>query len=150
MNNLTTRKIVLGLLMVLVLAFSVQGIADAVNLDPSIGEDDLSRLNIGEQITLTFGNARNADNSDVTNESVSVSVTRNRAEFDDPDDPDDTAYSHTWTESEDSITVPATLTIDVLSAGELTVTVSWTDDEATKKSHNRSFDSYLLRSEEQT
>ena len=32
MNNLTTRKIVLGLLMVLVLAFSVQGIADALTL----------------------------------------------------------------------------------------------------------------------
>ena len=29
MNNLTTRKIVLGMLMALVLAFSVQGIADA-------------------------------------------------------------------------------------------------------------------------
>ena len=32
MNNLTTRKIVLGLLMALVLAFSVQGIADALTL----------------------------------------------------------------------------------------------------------------------
>ena len=31
MNNLTTRKIVLGLLMTLVLAFSVQGIADAID-----------------------------------------------------------------------------------------------------------------------
>ena len=30
MNNLTTRKIVLGMLMVLVLAFSVQGTADAI------------------------------------------------------------------------------------------------------------------------
>ena len=30
MSNLTTRKIVLGMLMVLVLAFSVQGIADAL------------------------------------------------------------------------------------------------------------------------
>ena len=30
MNNLTTRKIVLGLLMTLVLAFSVPGIADAL------------------------------------------------------------------------------------------------------------------------
>ena len=30
MNNLTTRKIVLGLLMALVLAFSVQGIAEAL------------------------------------------------------------------------------------------------------------------------
>ena len=33
MNNLTTRKIVLGLLMTCVLAFGVQGIADAVT-DP--------------------------------------------------------------------------------------------------------------------
>ena len=32
MNNLTTRKIVLGLLMGLVLVFSVQGIADALTL----------------------------------------------------------------------------------------------------------------------
>ena len=32
MNNLTTRKIVLGMLMALVLAFSVQGIADAVEI----------------------------------------------------------------------------------------------------------------------
>ena len=30
MNNLTTRKIVFGLLMALVLAFGVQGTADAV------------------------------------------------------------------------------------------------------------------------
>ena len=30
MNNLTTRKIVLGMLMALVLAFSVQGTADAL------------------------------------------------------------------------------------------------------------------------
>ena len=32
MNNLTTRKIVLGLLMVLALAFGVQGIADAITV----------------------------------------------------------------------------------------------------------------------
>ena len=32
MNNLTTRKIVLGTLMALVLAFSVQGTADALAL----------------------------------------------------------------------------------------------------------------------
>ena len=37
MNNLTTRKIVLGTLMVLVLAFSVQGIADAQSV--SLSED---------------------------------------------------------------------------------------------------------------
>ena len=35
MNNLTTRKIVLGMLMTLVLAFSVQGIADALTFSTS-------------------------------------------------------------------------------------------------------------------
>ena len=35
MNNLTTRKIVLGMLMALVLAFSVQGIADALTFSTS-------------------------------------------------------------------------------------------------------------------
>ena len=35
MNNLTTRKIVLGMLMVLVLTFSVQGIADALTFSTS-------------------------------------------------------------------------------------------------------------------
>ena len=35
MNNLTTRKIVLGLLMALVLAFSVQGTAEAQSVSVS-------------------------------------------------------------------------------------------------------------------
>ena len=35
MNNLTTRKIILGLLMTLVLAFGVQGIVNAV-LEPTL------------------------------------------------------------------------------------------------------------------
>ena len=39
MSNLTTRKIVLGLLMVLVLAFSVQGIADALTFGTSRSGD---------------------------------------------------------------------------------------------------------------
>ena len=43
MNNLTTRKIVLGLLMALVLVFSVQGIADAITIDPSVSTTDVSR-----------------------------------------------------------------------------------------------------------
>ena len=38
MNNLTTRKIVLGLLMALVLVFSVQGIADAVEFGEATGD----------------------------------------------------------------------------------------------------------------
>ena len=52
MNNLTTRKIVLGLLMVLVLAFSVQGTADAatINLTSSGISADLSWRDIGGTI----------------------------------------------------------------------------------------------------
>ena len=42
MNNLTTRKIVLGLLMTLVLAFSVQGTADAVSVGVSTNIPDSS------------------------------------------------------------------------------------------------------------
>ena len=41
MKNLTTRKIVLGMLMTLVLAFGVQGTADALTLSKSSGSDDL-------------------------------------------------------------------------------------------------------------
>ena len=44
MNNLTTRKIVLGLLMALVLVFSVQGTADAI-----------STYNTGEQSSMRQG-----------------------------------------------------------------------------------------------
>ena len=39
MSNLTTRKIVLGMLMTLVLAFSVQGIADALTFSTSRSGD---------------------------------------------------------------------------------------------------------------
>ena len=38
MNNLTTRKIILGLLMTLVLVFSVQGIADALDVKKTSGD----------------------------------------------------------------------------------------------------------------
>ena len=38
MNNLTTRKIVFGLLMALVLAFSVQGTADAQTITETSGD----------------------------------------------------------------------------------------------------------------
>ena len=52
MSNLTTRKIVLGLLMVLVLAFSVQGIADALTLRISSG--DLTTVAPNQTFTLRF------------------------------------------------------------------------------------------------
>ena len=55
MNNLTTRKIVLGLLMVLVLAFSVQGIADAISTFTR-GSGDLQTVLLAPQgeFTITF------------------------------------------------------------------------------------------------
>ena len=52
MNNLTTRKIVLGLLMALVLAFSVQGIADALTL--RINSGDLTTVSLNQGFTLRF------------------------------------------------------------------------------------------------
>ena len=58
MNNLMTRKIVLGLLMVLVLAFSVQGTADALTFSNLRG--NFQSYEPGESITLSFSvNLRN-------------------------------------------------------------------------------------------
>ena len=133
MNNLTTRKIVLGMLMTLVLAFSVQGIADAISITPTSNKPHFVRLTIGETITID-GIAGTANVNDVT-ETVSISVTSNLAEFEDPDDTSDTTYSHTWTESEPaenvqngafSFNAGGEVAINPLKAGELTVTVSWT------------------------
>ena len=53
MNNLTTRKIVLGMLMALVLAFSVQGIADALTFKES-RSGDLKTLLPGDKFTIRF------------------------------------------------------------------------------------------------
>ena len=53
MNNLTTRKIVLGTLMVLVLAFSVQGIADALTFKTAI-TGDLVTVSPNQGFTIKF------------------------------------------------------------------------------------------------
>ena len=53
MNNLTTRKIVLGMLMVLVLAFSVQGIADALTFKTAI-TGDLVTVSPNQGFTIKF------------------------------------------------------------------------------------------------
>ena len=52
MSNLNTRKIVLGLLMTLVLAFSVQGIADALTLSKTRG--DFQTKPAGSTFDITF------------------------------------------------------------------------------------------------
>ena len=53
MNNLTTRKIVLGMLMALVLAFSVQGIADALTFGTT-RTGDLQTVLPDEDFTISF------------------------------------------------------------------------------------------------
>ena len=75
MNNLTTRKIVLGLLMALVLAFGVPGVVDAI-VDPVIDElvlNPTGLYNVGgpatiSSITITPDKA-------ATRETVSISKT---------------------------------------------------------------------------
>ena len=54
MNNLTTRKIVLGMLLVLVLAFSVQGTADAADLPLSKTSGDLQTKSVDETFEISF------------------------------------------------------------------------------------------------
>ena len=53
MSNLTTRKIVLGMLMTLVLAFSVQGIADALTFRES-RTGDLPTVVVDNEFTISF------------------------------------------------------------------------------------------------
>ena len=53
MNNLTTRKIVLGMLMALVLAFSVQGIADALTFGTT-RTGDLQTVLPNHDFSITF------------------------------------------------------------------------------------------------
>ena len=63
MNNLITRKIVLGMLMALVLAFSVQGIADALTFTARSSETQSARMgstfNIGLTVNLTGDRVQN-------------------------------------------------------------------------------------------
>ena len=54
MSNLTTQKIVLGLLMALVLTFSVQDIADAADLPLSKTSGDLQTESEGETFEISF------------------------------------------------------------------------------------------------
>ena len=72
MSNLNTRKIVLGMLMALVLTFSVQGIAEALTFSTS-KTGDLETKAPNEQFTIRFsvslkGNTaiRNSDGDLVT------------------------------------------------------------------------------------
>ena len=54
MKDLMTRKIVLGMLMTLVLAFSVQGVADAVTFTDPPNDGNLGVVEIGQEFSVTF------------------------------------------------------------------------------------------------
>ena len=56
MNNLTTRKIVLGLLMALVLAFGVQGVVEAVT-NPNA--DDVANFTVVDSGVFDVGDTEN-------------------------------------------------------------------------------------------
>ena len=82
MNNLTTRKIVLGMLMVLVLAFGVQGIVEATDLPLTIVSGDRQTKPEGNTFDITFGVGersnttaiRNDQNQLITSESSPVLI----------------------------------------------------------------------------
>ena len=73
MNNLTTRKIILGLLMTLVLGFGVQDIVNAIS-DPNIKDEDLSPTtvyNVGG--TTDISSITLSPDSPTRRETVSIS-----------------------------------------------------------------------------
>ena len=66
MSNLTTRKIVLGMLMVLVLAFSVQGIADALSFRES-RTGDLQTIVTTNEFTVSLTVVPGSNTTRITN-----------------------------------------------------------------------------------
>ena len=127
MKNLMTRKIVLGILMTLVLAFSVQGVAEALSgLSQSGLPDDLTNQNIGTSMTVTVSATPDQANN---REAVTVSVSGGGANF----LVDGTVRtSHTFYEEDGddttagfqdgTLTVP-TLTIAIRNYGKVTVRI---------------------------
>lgn len=128
MRDLTTRKIVLGLLMGLVLAFGVQGIAEAVQR-PTVEADtlipDYSSTAHVINGSLTFSPPTlNTDNDDKTDEKVTITVSSGLLIT--------TAAYHgesTVTLTEGGTPGLSGFTMDVrpLAAGKQTITVSGTD-----------------------
>ena len=65
MANLTTRKIVLGMLMTLVLAFGVQGIADALTFGTS-RSGDLQTVVVNNEFTISFSVSLGSNTTRIT------------------------------------------------------------------------------------
>ncbi len=90
MNNLTTRKIVLGLLMTLVLAFGVQGIADAgVTLSKSSStstsgdfQTEIKSRRLSKPFVFTVGRVNKAVEDDTGTENVDESAAADTIQID--------------------------------------------------------------------
>ena len=149
MKDLTTRKIVLGMLMTLVLALGVQGIADAIDtFSPGFDPGDLSNIVEGDSITVnSFPTAANLAN---VREYVSLDVRGGGANFPNPTDNSRTVNSYTWRETdsdssdgtnhnEAAFPTIGSQTITVNSPGEVTVTVKYTETYDSTKSRTTSF-----------
>ena len=67
MNILTTRKIVLGMLLALVLAFSVQGIADALTFSRPSNSGDLQTVFVGRDFTISFSVSLGSNTTPIRN-----------------------------------------------------------------------------------
>ena len=129
MNNLTTRKIVLGLLMVFVLAFSMQGIAEALTLSPRTSPGDHSTLTEGAPITVSGISGR--PNNATQMETVTITANGGGVIEDYPSDG--------WSEiggdlggdppTNGTITIPSSVKITFPSQGMVTVTVGWIPTE---------------------
>ena len=133
MNNLTTRKIILGMLMTFVLAFSVQGIADALTT-PTVSSTlaDLSTVNTGTQIRVTVSTGFNDSN---TAETLTIAVANGT--YPDPGTPGTTVAAgdnEVWTETGVATNTwdqpLSTLVITPSGPGVVTVSVS-TNTETT-------------------
>ena len=100
MNNLTTRKIALGMLMVLVLAFSVQGTADAITKFTKTSSTDYQVRSINEPFTITFS---------ISDQShISIRDDQDRLVTEDGTFIDSSGYPGTWGDHDLKDTTPDT------------------------------------------
>ena len=138
MNSLTTRKIVLGMLMTLVLVFSVQGIVDALTTDiptdPAEREDFAAKV-IGGGIDTVIDIVATPEDSDTT-ESITIKTSGIRLTR--PDFATTITYSEataqdkeTATKKHLSPTDDTSILLDgyFTSLGKRTITITYTDIE---------------------
>ena len=151
MNNLTTRKIVLGLLMTLVLAFGVLGVVDAI-MDPTIAESALNPTDLYDvggtaSIDSISINPDKADTKETVSISKSSGITLtgefyglsrvSLKEVDEDLTDADEGSSFTYTRDGRTQTISGTATGDIgitfTAKGKQTVTISGTDNDGDNK-----------------